>query len=272
MHHPLWQHVRNEFKQGSVTTRLIYISLGLYIATVATHIVGVFVAPGLNAFQWTYLPPSLEEALQQPFSLLTFLFAHTGIFALLIHSLWLYFMGKLLRMLNRERLLLRLYLIGGCSGAVGFWWSGKDFPFVFLPGADVALFSLFAFLLLYAHSEYMRLLFFGRVRMAYIALAGLLIFSVGLPNIPSIRTAYFAASISGFCSAIFLKGFQATIGTLFKSLFQSSKTTSRPRPNGPRSPKTSSPKGINDIWEKVHKSGYESLTAEEKRRLFKGDA
>lgn len=89
--------------------------------------------------QWTSLPASLGRLLTRPWTLLTYMFTHIAVWHVLSNMLWLWWFGYILQDLAGPRHVLPLYLYGGMAGAAFYLLAYNLFP-VFrasLPYADI---------------------------------------------------------------------------------------------------------------------------------------
>ena len=108
---------------------LIITNLVLYVAT--------FISPRLFIGLFGFQPASF---LGHPWTILTSLFIHDGIWHILGNMLTLYFFGSYLISLVGERRFLVVYFLGGILGNVVFMWLGS--PLSTAIGASGAVFAV----------------------------------------------------------------------------------------------------------------------------------
>ncbi len=285
------------FRQGSVPIQLVYINIGIFLAATICHLVNwLFQLPAGWPDGWVdylMLPSNLNLLWQRPWSIISYMFLHEAIWHLLFNMLCLYGFGQLFLMFFSARHLRGVYLLGGLAGGVLFLLA--QFLPVFQKQADSMLLgasaSVLALITAVAAREpnlSVRLFLFGNIRMKYIALA-LIVFSVISVSGENSggEVAHLGGALAGWLFTFCLnKGYDLTkwINALLdgiQALF-----TWKPKPKRPKKAKmkvdySKEPKdwqfnekkkkedeNIDHILEKLKRSGYESLSAEEKKSLF----
>lgn len=252
-----------------------------------------------DIFQVVYdqflLPSSLSEFLLKPWTLVTYAFAHhysyefgeVGVGHILMNMLALYWFGKLfIEYLGSDKL-IALYLLGGLSGGLLYLLLFNTVPFFIshpslLVGASGAVFAIVVATATLLPDYTFYLLFLGPVRIKYIAafyVVASFISSVG--NNAGGEIAHLGGALMGF---VYIKQLQAGVNwggwitiTLdwFKDLFKPKrnvKVTYRKEEkrsgSKPSGPSKASQAEIDAILDKISDRGYESLTKEEKEKLF----
>lgn len=81
-----------------------------------------------NIFNWFILPAEVDRLMARPWTLLTYMFMHDGVFHLLGNALWLWAFGYILQDLAGNSKILPLFLYGGLAGAFLFVLSNNIFP------------------------------------------------------------------------------------------------------------------------------------------------
>lgn len=81
-----------------------------------------------NIFNWFILPAKIDELLSRPWTILTYMFMHDGVFHLLGNILWLWAFGFVLQDLAGNNKLVPLFIYGGLAGAFLFVVSSNVFP------------------------------------------------------------------------------------------------------------------------------------------------
>jgi membrane associated rhomboid family serine protease len=66
------------------------------------------------------LSASLQDLFHQPWTILSYMFTHTGFFFLLTNMLWLWAFGYIFQMIAGNSRLIPVYLYAGLAGAIGF--------------------------------------------------------------------------------------------------------------------------------------------------------
>lgn len=79
-------------------------------------------------FNWFILPAEVPRIIDRPWTILTYMFMHDGVFHMLGNVLWLWAFGYILQDLAGNSKLLPLFLYGGFAGAVLFVLTNNVFP------------------------------------------------------------------------------------------------------------------------------------------------
>ena len=245
---------------------------------------------GGDGLYYLKLPSDFMDFIIKPWTLITYGFAHYGFFHLLFNLLVLYYMSRMLLNLFRPKMALNIYVLGIILGGLSFLLAYSVIPSsVLLPtsglvGASAGVRALVIFLGVYMAETEVRLIMFN-VKLKYIALILVILDLVGLlGSNPGGNIAHLGGALLGYLYAIRLKeghdigiGFERLMDG-FMSMFKPKstlKTVHRQRGKSGYTGKTdkdfkayNKQKQIDMILDKISKSGYESLTAEEKKFLF----
>jgi membrane associated rhomboid family serine protease len=236
------------------------------------------------------LPSDLPGLLRHPWTLLTYAFTHQKFFHILFNMLNLYWFGMLVREYLGDRRLVSLYILGALIGAVFFLLSYNllpvlrpqlGVPMIGASGAVTAVIVAAATLL----PDYTFSLFLiGPVRIKYIAAAVVLISIAGISGgNPGGQIAHLGGAALGF---IYIRQLQRgrDLGrpVIATGEWISSVLHGRPRlrvtHRSPQTPAPANKRGslakpaqeeIDLILDKIARSGYESLSKDEKQKLFK---
>lgn len=281
--------LRETFRRGPVLTRLIYVNVGIFLLIRIIGIVCTLFNSNIDgALRYLEFPASPERFLAQPWSIVTYMFVHYDVLHILFNMLWLYWFGKMFLSFLSERQLLGVYLLGGVAGALFFMAAYNFFPyfrgvapFSTLMGASASVMAIVFAIALIWKNGYVNLLFFGRIKLLYLALFSLFI---DLLSITSYNAGGHWAHIGG-----------TLFGVLFAVCYnRAGKDLTRPLNRfldffvniGKRKPKMRVTYGkrasdyeynarkkqredaIDAILEKLKRSGYESLSSDEKKQLF----
>lgn len=233
------------------------------------------------------LPSSFEALIAKPWSIVTYMFLQEDFMHILFNLIMLYFGGVLFLEYLGEKRLLWTYLSGGISGALFFLIAFNIFPAFeqikgvsFALGASASVLAIIIAIATYVPDYTVHLLIFGRVKLKYLALAFVIIdlLSIQSGN-PGGHIAHLGGAFWGFLYAFALKngtdlyrflnfsGFAMPKKSTFSSESHSNK---RPFSDDEyNASKKKSQAKIDEILDKISKSGYSSLTQEEKELLFK---
>jgi hypothetical protein len=209
--------------------------------------------------------------------------------------LWLYWFGKIFLEFLKSRQLLLIYLLGGISGGLLYMLFYNIFPVFekslnlsYALGASASVMAIVTAISFYVPGYSIHLLFIGKIRIFYIALflfvldffmiksenAGGHIAHIGgaLFGLSYILASRKGMNFSGIFGTSRLKKFFRRLrrGKLKAEYNNTSTTSGRPLSDDDYNiRKAQRQKIIDDILDKISKSGYESLTFEEKEILFK---
>jgi len=284
----LLDEIKESFREGSALTRLIYINLGVFLLV---RIVNVFYFLSGNTFtilDWLALPADFGMLASRPWTLLTYMFLHFGFLHILFNLLWLYWMGQIFLGYFDQGKLVAIYLLGGICGGLFYVAGYNSFP-VFseivvdsrLLGASASVIAIVTALAVHAPNHTLYLMFLGPVKMKYIALFSVLMYVIG---ISSSNAGGNLAHIGGaFWGVIYILQLRrgVDLGKWLTGLFSGVKKSFAPKPKVKityRKPvddieynrmKNQDKTRINSILDKISKSGYDSLSKEEKEILFR---
>jgi membrane associated rhomboid family serine protease len=106
---------------------LIFISFGLiqviYYMTESSATVFQY-----EILRWFILPAKLSTLVMMPWTLLCYMFVHTGFFYTLINMLWLWVFGSILQTMSGNKKIIPIYIYGGLLGAVIFIAANYAIP------------------------------------------------------------------------------------------------------------------------------------------------
>lgn len=285
--------LKNDFRRGSICQQFIYINIGIFVVTALVAIVGMLFNVGKSSWmEWLELPAWLPQFIKQPWSIVTYMFLHAGILHLLFNMLWLYSFGQLFLMFFSARHFRGLYFLGGFCGGLLYMVAYNFFPYFesylygsYLLGASASVLAIVIATAVRNPEYRVNLLLFGQVRLKYLALVMVvtdLLFVTS--NNAGGHIAHLGGALAGWWFAAGLrKGTDVTkwINGAIDWLsggFRIQRVSKKPKMEvhyGGRSKdyeynarKKEQNEEVDRILDKLKKSGYQSLTTEEKKRLF----
>lgn len=290
-----FSNMKGFFRSKNMLVKLIIINVAVWIIVrILDVILDLFNQnSSQEIIQWLAVPANLNALVLKPWTLFTYMFLHYDLWHILFNMLWLYWFGRIFLEYLSDRQLLSTYLIGGLAGAAMYIISYNIFPkfqedylrSVAL-GASASVMAIVVSISYYVPNYRIYLLFIGPIRIIYIALV-----SIGL-DVLMIRSensgghlAHLGGAIYGFLyiyamrrgidfsnilnsfSRIKLKN---PVKKKKKTHFRNVYTNARPMTDEDYNfEKKKQQEHIDKILDKISKSGYESLTKEEKELLFK---
>jgi membrane associated rhomboid family serine protease len=278
--------LKESFRRGTIYIQLIYINVGVFILTTLTEVILQLFNRSLGgAFEWLELPASLPRFITQPWSILTYMFMHAGVMHILFNMLWLYWFGALFLSFFSAKHLRGVYILGGICGGLLYMAAYNIFPYFrpmteysFMLGASASVLAVVA-------ANYpIRLFLFGTIRLKYLAL---IVIGTDLLFITSSNAGGHIAHLGGALAGLWFaaslsKGADITawinksldaVSSLFSSKPRKPKMkvhygTDKQKDYNYNARKKAQSDEIDRILDKLKKSGYESLTTEEKKSLF----
>lgn len=221
------------------------------------------------------VPAYLPALLYKFWTPFTYMFAHRELFHFFFNMLWLYWLGRIFEDFLNTRQFTFTYLAGGLSGAILFILSYNIFPAFkdsveFAPpliGASASVMAIVVATATLLPDYALRLLFFGDVKLKYLAIVYVLLDIIGIAGLnPGGSIAHLGGALLGF---IFIKRIQA--GNDWSKILTRKKRLKVIKNDKPSKGQHSAPdqEVIDAILDKISKSGYDSLTKKEKEQLFK---
>ena len=286
--------INRRFKEGSILTKYIFINIGVFISLILViNIFKLFNITEPSILEHVGVPSSPETLLYRPWTIITYMFVHLEFFHIFINMLWLYWFGKIFLTFFTGRQLGGLYIIGGIAGALLFLLSYNTFPYFRESSAESSLIGASAsvmaivFAISFYQKEYsINLLLIGRIKLIYLAIGVLLL---DIMAITSTNAGGHIAHIGGallgiLYASLYNKGKDIT-GFINKAIDRVVNMTKRKPVFKVYSQDTSKSHkvetddeylqrkkkenaAIDEILDKLKRSGYESLSAADKKKLF----
>lgn len=285
--------LKNSFKRGNIYIQFIYINVGVFVLTSLFGILWtLFNRTGAMALQYLELPAWTVQFIRQPWSLLTYMFMHAGILHLLFNMLWLYWFGQMFLSLFSAKHFRGLYLLGGFCGGLLYMLAYNVFPYFskslygsYLLGASASVLAVVVATAVRAPEYRVNFMFIGTVRLKYVALFMVItdLLFMTSDNAGG-HIAHLGGALAGWWFASGLsRGHDAT-AWINRALdwmaggMQWNRKPKKPKMEvhyGDKSKdynynarKKQQSEEIDRILDKLKKSGYNSLTTEEKKSLF----
>ncbi|MBS2210497.1 rhomboid family intramembrane serine protease [Carboxylicivirga mesophila] len=285
--------IKQSYRQGGVLTKLIYINIGVFIAIRLLQVFFSFSSGSGSAqyyplLEWVSVPADLSKLLFKPWTLISYMFVHYDFLHILFNMLYLYWFGRIFLEFLNPRQLLGVYFLGGLLGVVFYLISynlipvlHQQVPYAILMGASGSVMAILFAIARYAPNHKIYLLFFGAVQLKYVALVALILDLISIPQLSNTGghlTHIGGAAFGYFYGGSISQGRDVTMGfnrmmdrlaTLFKPKSKLKVTHRRPMSDMEyNSRKVNKQQEVDRILDKIKKSGYDSLSKEEKQTLF----
>jgi membrane associated rhomboid family serine protease len=283
----VFDQIKYFFQQKSMLVSLVKINIFVwlpiaFISLLSSLFQSMFAEELLN---WLAVPSSIDRFISRPWTLLTYMFLHKDFLHILFNMLMLYFGGTLFIQFIGEKKLLQTYILGGILGGIFYMGAFNIFPvfeqvvnFSVALGASASVIAILIAIATYVPETRVQLMFLGSVKLKYIAIVLILfdLLSIEKGN-PGGHIAHLGGAFYGALFALNLKYRLLTFPDFnFKKLFvrkhklKYTKNPSRPVSDEKYNEmKLEKQKRIDEILDKISKSGYEKLSKEEKEFLFK---
>jgi membrane associated rhomboid family serine protease len=295
--------LRKQWTSGGMVVRLILINVAVFIALVLTYVLLLPAAgsgPGAQAMrdhyvvQWLRGTSDLGTLITRPWTVFTYMFTHTGVGHIFWNMILLWFGGRMFEDLLGGKRLLGHYLLGGISGLALFVLSQNYMPGMHgatgIMGASAGVLSVFIGIAAYRPDMVIHLILIGPVKLMYVAGVLFLLDLIGIGSGDGVaHEAHIGGALYGFLAARQLaKGrdwslaFVEFLERLIKPFKRKGPGRMRVAKKPSRSAqasdaafnanKTNEQARIDHILDKISRSGYDSLSKEEKDFLFKSSA
>ncbi|WP_378176610.1 rhomboid family intramembrane serine protease [Aquimarina sp. SS2-1] len=285
-----------KFRSFSIIEKLIVINVVVFVSFYLINTFAyLFNTSSGFLLDWFVFPKEFGSFLTKPWSIITYAFLHSGFWHIASNMIILYFSGKYFVSYLTEKRVLTVYFLGAIFGALLYMASYNLFP-VFsevgnsvLLGASASVMAILIAIATYIPYMSVRLMFIGSVKFWWIAVFFVILDIAQIPaGNAGGHIAHLGGALFGYLYASQLKKGK-DIGSWFEKFMDAVASLFKPRKKSPlktvhkakkskttTSRKTTAPKAkspnqaeIDAILDKISKSGYDSLTKQEKDFLFK---
>jgi membrane associated rhomboid family serine protease len=283
------EEIKKHFQKGDILTRIILLNILVFVLITLVSQFDFFFKINTEPYLIKNLSVStnLTELLTHPWTLVTYMFTHENLGHAFFNLIGIYFIGKLFLQYFDEKKLLKIYLLGGLSGAILFIISYNIFPRLIdetsasCVGASASFMAILFTVAAFTPNLRVNLILIGPVKLIYIALV---FFILDIYNMKNDNTGghigHIGGALFGYLFVIyFKKGKDITlwlnpiitkISNVFKPKSKIKVVYRRPKSDVEfNADKINHQKFVDKILDKIAKSGYDSLSKEEKEFLFK---
>lgn len=276
--------LKYRFKNAGIVEQLIYINLAVFLLVFITNTFGfLFQSNGNFLVNWFSLPANFNDFLSKPWTVITYGFLHTSFLHILLNLIALFYVGHLFKQYFTSKQLLNFYILGTLFGGVVFIASYNFFP-VFsndvnnnvLLGASAGISAIFIGIATYIPNYQLKFPLIGFVKLWILACIWIAIDIIQIPaGNAGGHLAHIGGALFGFLYVAKASNKELDIFSSIKKYFTKKekplKTVykSGNKPNKQTFNKTKNQQEIDAILDKIGKSGYDTLTKDEKEFLFK---
>lgn len=290
----MFEELKSQYKYGGVVTQIIYWNVMLFLLPLVIQgVLGLFEMEFIF-IDWFSLSSNPVHLLEKPWSLLSYGFFHGGFIHLIFNMISLYYLGILFQTFFNQKQFFAVYMLGVVFSGLMYLVSYMVFPALLsqvvpMVGASGAIMAILWATAGYAPQMQIRLPLIGGVRLWQIAMVFVVLDLIQLPyQNTGGHIAHLGGAFFGYMFSFQLKKgndwsvpFNSYIGRI-QSLVKPKKKspfvkvhrndTTSYSTNAKRDPsvgKSKNQQQIDDILDKISKSGYDSLSKEEKDFLFR---
>ena len=281
-----------KYHTGSLLIKLIFINIAVFLIVRLTGVVLTLSGTDINPLlSYLQLPSNLSILAWRPWTLVSYMFLQYDLLHILFNMLWLYWFGQIFLMSFSEKQMVGLYLWGGIAGGLLYLLSYNLFPYFdgkegLLCGASASIIAIVVATAFRMPDYKVNLLFLGAISLKYIALVTIVI---DLLSVTSANGGGHIAHLGGALLGYWFivrwekgKDLTAPVNKLIDKIVTGFKPRPKIKVSRPSNRSSSRPETdmeyrarkkkendeIDSILDKIKKSGYTSLSAEEKKRLF----
>ena len=284
----LFQKLSYEYRKSSILNKIIYLNIGIFLFISIFESFAFITQTNIQYYlEKLFLPADTNKIISRPWTFLTYMFLHNNIFHLLFNMIWLYFAGNIFLLKLTQKNLLESYILGGICGGLLFVISYNYIPTLSLYminakalGSSAGVLAIVIASATSSPNYNIRLPLIGVVKLRTIAIICVLLDIISIPKgNTGGHIAHLGGALFGYLYVKQLKFSKKSniISELFSSITQIfntkntlSKVNKRPKSDYTfNKEKYEKEKNIDIILEKISKSGYESLSKDEKEKLFK---
>ena len=266
------QNIKYELQKRNMLTIILIVNLAMFLViNISLHILK------LNLVDVLALPLNLHEFAFKFWTIITYMFSHESFGHVFYNMLLFYFSAQTFTNFLSEKKLLYVYVMSGIFGGLILLILSAISPSLYagsyLYGASAAVIGIVTALAMYIPNLPVSLFGVIEMKYKYYALLVFVLFSIVDFTINTGgKISHFGGAFFGILYGYMLKnGTDLSQLTFFKS--QTKKTSNlkvvHANPNATNISDTENQQIIDNLLDKISKSGYDSLSKTEKELLFK---
>lgn len=279
--------IRYRFRTADALQRLIGFNVAVFAVIRIVHALSkLFLAPFWNQLSishWLAVPANFGILIYKPWTLITYMFLHWDFMHILYNMLMLFWFGQIFKEYLGEKKLVATYLLGGIFGALAFLLAFSFFPLfeaqrlsAVALGASASVLAIAVAIATLLPDYQLSLLFFGPVRLKWIIIVILFLdlISVSSTNAGG-HIAHLGGAAFGYLYIVLLRRgtdisawLQRLLSSGSSSRMKTAYRSKQSSDEGFVAGKKQREERLDAILDKISKSGYGSLTKEERDFLF----
>jgi membrane associated rhomboid family serine protease len=275
--------LKNRFRQANIVEQFITINLAVFIFVFLLNTLGFLFQINNSLVDWLILPATFETFITKPWTIITFGFVHVEFLHILMNLISLYFVGNLFINYFTPKQFISFYVLGTLFGGLVFMLSYNIFP-VFaddvsnsvLLGASAGVSAIFIGIATYIPNYQFKIPLIGYIKLWHLAAVWIVLDIIQIPaGNAGGHLAHIGGALFGF---LYVNQSSATEINIWSKITDFFTPKKKPLKTVYKSKKSNSTKEantsykqqkINAILDKISKSGYDTLSKEEKDFLFK---
>lgn len=287
------ERLKYEFSKGTSLIKLIYLNVGVFILMlILNFFLRLFNTDQTFLWSWFALHADGVDFITKPWTILTYSIFHSGFGHIFFNMVLLYLSGQIFLQYLSQKQLLSLYILGIIVGGLFFVVAINIFPLFDNPvsyyriiGASAGVMAVLIAIATYVPNYSIRLFLIGRVKLWHLAAFFIFLDFLNFQGDGNEggHLSHIGGALIGFIYGKQLqhnKDIGRWINNIidrFNNIFNKKKNPFQKvyKNQTPRNDydynlsKREEEEKIDDILGKISKSGYESLSADEKEFLFK---
>ena len=263
-----------DFKNTNILYKLIYINVGIFLTyNILIVMCSLFMLDASPSREKLILPSNTNTLIKQPWSIISYMFFHKTFIHLLFNMIWLHFSGKLFLDYFSEKQFLSTYFMGGICGGLLFILSFNYLPAFEIVnqnakamGASASVLAIMFAISTHIPNYRIQIPFIGMIKIKYLAFALIILDIISIPKgNAGGHIAHIGGALFGY---IYIKQLNNGVD-ISKNLYQIINMIFAMNIFGKKNNIKKNQNKIDNILEKISKSGYSSLNKNEKEILFK---
>lgn len=295
----MFRQLQRFFENSGMLARVIAINVAVFLLVNLVYIIvdnfeigGFYLTVGSRPIPkliyWLSAPSNLLFLAIRPWTWFTYMFLHEDIWHILFNMVMLYFSGRIFCDMLNDRRFLPVYIFGGLCGLAFFVIGYNVFPRLYtehggiLYGASASVMAVFVATATYLPEYEVYLFGVFRMKLKWLAIIYVALDFVAVRGFDNVggHLSHLGGAVFGFIYARRLasgsdwsEGFNR-LSDWFSTLFKPSRKVKVVHRSGdfgkPQQPsKSDRQKEIDAILDKISRTGYDSLTKDEKETLLK---
>jgi membrane associated rhomboid family serine protease len=285
--------IKRIYRESNIVGRFIFVNVGVFLFINLIGLIEMLTqTPIFSGVKWLAAPSDLVDLAMKPWTIITYMFLHERFWHLFWNMIMLFFAGRIFHDLLGTRRFINTYFVGGLAGLILFVLFYNIFPAFEaqrgapILGASASVMAIFVGIATYTPNYTVFLPIIGGVRLKWIALFYVVIDFISIRSGVNSggHIAHLGGALWGFLWARqILSGrdisswFDNVVAVVLafiprrgmRVVHQKSAAEKRTSAATHKNRDKAEEELIDEILDKISKSGYDSLSAKEKEILFR---